>query len=398
MDRGFEEQMESWECSSKQRDIPSLPPSPELFQEAEPRGPLEELEDQEGGHLSPSGSLNRSLQERCSSVAGEVERVPSGSPHPSLELSLVASSQESAERAQPLSPQSSIEEFFCTPKPPATGNQDQTPRVLKKEEVPRTASGPTMLSPSASLQQQQPWCSESRLSSLPRRAGRKAALVRPLSQWVCPVAEIVDPDSEVRPLEVYRRPRRVKKTEALARRPAIGSSCRVSPAASCPLPPSGSFPALGPGPQLPPLSLGLSSSGFQSMGSLSSPERHFLKRHLELPHIARSPSPTMWPGAKWPRGWESEAELLEELWAAHTPVPPQGLDPRDQEGQDPHRWSYPEPHILEATSQVMWKPMLLLEALKLAPGVSMWNPTTQVLLSSGTPQQDKEGCTSPPTE
>lgn len=115
--------------------------------------------------------------------------------------------------------------------------------------------------------------------------------------------------------------------------------------------------------------------------------------------MAHCPNPKMWPGAKWPRGWERGAELLEELWGARTHVPAQGLGPGDQECQDPHRLSYPKPRILDATSRVTWKPVLLPEALKLAPGVSVWNPTTQVLLSSGTPQQeDKEGCASPPTE
>nr|A8NIX5.2 RecName: Full=Uncharacterized protein C2orf81 homolog [Bos taurus] len=118
---------------------------------------------------------------------------------------------------------------------------------------------------------------------------------------------------------------------------------------------------------------------------------------LPRPDMARSPSPKLWPGAKWPSGWEGEAELLGELWAGRTRVPPQGLDLGDRESQDPHQYRHPVPQVLEATSQVTWKPVLLPGALKLAPGVSMWNPSTQVLLSSSEPQRnDREGSASPP--
>uniref|UniRef100_A0A8B9WTH8 Chromosome 2 open reading frame 81 n=1 Tax=Bos mutus grunniens TaxID=30521 RepID=A0A8B9WTH8_BOSMU len=113
--------------------------------------------------------------------------------------------------------------------------------------------------------------------------------------------------------------------------------------------------------------------------------------------------------ARLPRPWvrplsevlvpdsEGEAELLGELWAGRTRVPPQGLDLGDRESQDPHQYRHPVPQVLEATSQVTWKPVLLPGALKLAPGVSMWNPSTQVLLSSSEPQRnDREGSASPP--
>lgn len=382
MDGGSEEQMES----SKPRDTLSPPPTPEVFQEAGARDPLEELEDQKEGHPSSAGSKSLSLQELSESVEQVVERVPSVSPYPSLELSLVASSQESAESTRPLSSQFSVEELYFLPG-------DVSEQVHKNDEMPYIALDPIILSPSESFQQ--PWCLDSRPSTLPQRVSRKASVLP--SQWVCPVVEIVDPESEVQPLEIYRRPPRVKKTEASTRCQAPGSSFRVSQEAFSPLLPSGPCLALRPSPQLPPLSFGPSSPGSQSKGLLPGSESHFLERHLEFSQIARSPSPCTWPGAKWPKGWEGEAELLEELWAARNRVPPQG--PRDQEGQDPHRWSYLEPQILKATSQVMWQPVLLPEALKLAPGVSMWNPATQVLLRSGAPQQeDKKDCTSPPPE
>ncbi|KAF6104187.1 hypothetical protein HJG60_011201 [Phyllostomus discolor] len=382
MDRGFDEQMESL------RDTPGSPPKPDLFQEAGHGGPLEELEGQGEGNLSSAGSLNTSLQQSLS--VEMVEMVPTGSPNPSLELSQVTSSQESAERARPHSSQFSIEDFYCTPESHAAEDQGTL-----EEEVPRTASGPTMLSPFASFQLQQPWRTDFQPRVPPYRARRKAAawgrlpvlgrlpaLERLPCRSVSPIVEIVDPGSEVDSLGIYRRRQRVKKTETLARRPATGPSFRVSAAAFCPFPPSCSFPALGPGLQILPLSLG------QSEEPLLTPENQFLERHLERPCCT---SPNLWPAAKWPRGWEREAEMLEELWAGRSRIPPQGLDP--------HRLPYSEPRILEATSQVMWKPLLQPENSQLVPGVSMWKPTTQELLSSGTPQEeDKEGCTSPPTE
>ncbi|XP_070285621.1 uncharacterized protein C2orf81 homolog isoform X2 [Myotis yumanensis] len=381
-DGGREEQMES----SKPRDTLSPPPFPELFQEAGPRDPSEELEDQEGGHPPSAGSRNMSLQQPSASVEKVVVTVPSGSPHSSPEQSLAASSQESAESTRPLSSQFSLEDFYYLPSA-----EDLSEQVFKKGEKPHAALDPIILGPSESFQQ--PWFMGSQLRTLPRRPSRKPSVLP--SQWVRPEVEVVDADTEVRPLEIYRRPPQVKKTEALARSQADDSSCR----AFCPLLHSSPFPTLRPCSQLPPLSVGPSSPGSQSKGLLPGPESRFPERHLKVSQMvcSRSPSPCTWPGAKWPRGWEREAVLLEELWAGRSHVPPQGR--RDQEGQDPHRWSYLEPQILKATSQVMWQPVLLPEALKLAPGVSMWNPTTQVLLRSGAPRQEaKKGSTSPPIE
>ena len=96
MDTGSQERMESWERPPELRVTPGPLPTPVLFQETGPRGPLEKLDDQARGHLFAVGSLNASSQ-----PSGEM--APAGRPHPSLELSLVASPQASVERAQPLS-------------------------------------------------------------------------------------------------------------------------------------------------------------------------------------------------------------------------------------------------------------------------------------------------------
>ncbi|PNJ79305.1 C2orf81 isoform 1, partial [Pongo abelii] len=56
MGRGSQEQMESWEPSPELRVTSAPPPTSELFQEAGPRGPVEEADGQSRG-LSSAGSL-----------------------------------------------------------------------------------------------------------------------------------------------------------------------------------------------------------------------------------------------------------------------------------------------------------------------------------------------------
>ncbi|XP_061287833.1 uncharacterized protein C2orf81 homolog isoform X1 [Bos javanicus] len=402
-DSGSQEPMESWELTV----TPDSPPTPELLQETGPRSPLEKLGDQSRSDqtdLFAVGSSNSSSQL-------SMEMVPAGSTHASLELSLVASPQASVERAQPISSQFSLEDLYnCTPQPHAAGDRLE----LREEKVPLipsrvlvsdpSAGGPTTLNPSAGFQPQPPWLAEERPSALHSRIGRKGAtarldparLPRP---WVRPLSEVLVPDSEGRPLEAYRGRQRGEKTEAPAGPQASRPSCRVSRSEFFPFPPGVPVRTLGPGLslQFPTLNLGLSSPGFGSKLPFPSPGLRFLATHRARPDMARSPSPKLWPGAKWPSGWEGEAELLGELWAGRTRVPPQGLDLGDRESQDPHQYRHPVPQVLEATSQVTWKPVLLPGALKLAPGVSMWNPSTQVLLSSSEPQRnDREGSASPP--
>ncbi|KAK2503225.1 hypothetical protein MC885_011959 [Smutsia gigantea] len=117
MDRLPEEQMGSWKRSPGLRVTPGPPPTPELFQDVGPGGPLEELDRQVRGHLSSAGSFNPSLQP-------SIELEPSGRPHPPLELSLVASPQAAAERAQPLCNQFLLEDlYYRTPQAHAAGTE-----------------------------------------------------------------------------------------------------------------------------------------------------------------------------------------------------------------------------------------------------------------------------------
>ncbi|XP_057165266.1 uncharacterized protein C2orf81 homolog isoform X2 [Ursus arctos] len=408
MARGSQEQMESWEHSPELQFTPGPPPTPELFQETGSGGPLVDLDVQARDHQATVRSLNVSRQP-------SVELAPDGSPHPSLELSQVASTQTLAPRAQPRDSQSLLEDLhYCTSQPHVAG--DGLKR--KTEDVPRINSGvsgaglsvgaSTALGRFASLEPRQPRFADALRGRLPYRMGHKAGVrldpTRLPRHWVRPLVEVLVPDSEARPLEAYRGRRRVAKSEAPqppARPLAPGPGVCVSPTVFFSLPPSAPFHALGrsPGLQSPTLSLGLPSPGFGSKLPFPRPGLGFLATHPAFPDLARSPSPKLWPGAKWPSGWEGEAELLSEMWAGRSRVNPQGLDPRDREGQDPHRWPQTAPRVLEATSQVMWKPMLLLDAMKLAPGVSMRNPSTQVLLRAAVPQQeDKESGISLPIE
>ncbi|XP_037383565.1 uncharacterized protein C2orf81 homolog [Talpa occidentalis] len=367
------------------------PPTPELFEEAEPGGSLEELDDLVKG-LQPS---DRSL---TATLPQSVEPTPAGSPRPSLDLSRVASRQASAARAQAPSPQFSLKDlYFCASGTGATGDLQEP----KKGEVPGAASGgsasspsvggSSALSPCAYFPQPRPPRADRRPSGLHHRGGRRAALARldPARlprHWVRPTSEVLIPDCEARPLEASRGRPRSRNTESPA-----------EPQALVPFPLDVPFCTLDRGPkrQFSTSSLDLPLPGVGSKLPFPTPGLRFLATHPALTDGAQSRSPKVWPGAKWLRGLDGEAELLGELWADRAHIPPQGRDPGHQEDQDPHRWPYPAPPILEATSQVMWKPMLLPEVMKLAPGVSLWNPTTQVLLNSAEPQQEgKEG--SPP--
>ncbi|KAM6180314.1 LOW QUALITY PROTEIN: uncharacterized protein C2orf81 homolog [Erethizon dorsatum] len=379
----------SQERSRELRVTPGPPAAPELFQKAGARKTSQEPDGQARNHLFLAASLNGSLE-----PSGEAVCVQS--PHPFLELSQVTSPQASAESGQPLDSNLSLQDLYsCTPQLHAAGDR----LLCKTQGMPHVDLGVSCpsggdlatLSPSASVLSPQP----GRLDAPHYRAGLKAATARldPAllpCHWVCPLAEIVVPDSEAQPLEVYRGRRRPGKTEARVRPQSPEPDDRVSPAAFFPFQPCVPFCALGPDPALnlgPLLPSSTSNMPFPSQGA------RFLPKHPVLAEVPRSPSPRPWPSAKWPSGCEGEAELLGKLWAGRTRVPPQGLEPADQEDQH-SGWPQIAPRILQASSQMLWKPMVRPEAMRLAPGVRMWNRSTQVLLSSAVPQEEaKEGGT-----
>lgn len=117
----------------------------------------------------------------------------------------------------------------------------------------------------------------------------------------------------------------------------------------------------------------------------------FLPRNPIPPDVASTPTPKLWPLAKWPSGWEREAEQLGELWAGRTRVPPQGQEPVEVTPlEEDSGWPLAAPQVLEATSQVLWKPMVISETMKLVPGVSMWNRGTQELLNPAVIRKEAE--------
>nr|XP_023420542.1 uncharacterized protein C2orf81 homolog isoform X1 [Cavia porcellus] len=356
--------------------------SSELFQKTGAGGTLQEPDGQTRSHLlarSPNGSLQ------------------SLSPHPPLELSQVASSQASAERGQPLDSCLTPEDLYSrAPRLDAAG--DQLPRKTT-EGMPRVASVAscpsggdlTTLSLSTSMQSPQPGF----LDAPHYRAGFKAVKTRldPTRlprHLVRPLAEIVVADPEPQPLETYRGHRGRRKTLARARPQGPGPGDHVSSAPFFPFQPSIPFCALSLDPTLnldPLLPFSRSKVPFSSCRA------RFLPKHPVLGDIPRSPSPKPWPSAKWPSGYEQEAELLGELWAGRTRVPPLGLESTDK--QDQHSgWPQIAPQILEASSQLLWKPLVRPEAVRLVPGVRMWNRSTQVHLSSAVPEKEANGGTS----
>uniref|UniRef100_A0A8C2YMA1 Chromosome 2 open reading frame 81 n=1 Tax=Chinchilla lanigera TaxID=34839 RepID=A0A8C2YMA1_CHILA len=377
----------SQERSPELKVTPGLLATPELFQKTGADGALQEPDGQARSHLFLAGSSNKSLQ-----PSGEALRAQS--PHPLPELSQVASPQASAKRGQPLASLSRKDDS-CTPQLDAAG--DRLPCKTEGTRLPvpglscPSGGDLTMLSPSVSVQSQ-----PVRFDAPHYRAGLKAPTARldPARlpcHWVHPLVEIVVPDSEAQPLEVYRgRRRRRGKTEARAGPQGPGPGDCVSPAAFFPFQPVVPFCAGGPDPTL---SLGPLLPSARSKVPFPSRRACFLPKHPVLADVPRSPSPKSWPNAKWPSGCEGEAELLGELWAGRTRVPPQGLEPADKDDQH-SGWPQIAPRILEASSQTLWKPAVRPEAMRLAPGVSMWNPGAQVLSSAVPPEEAKEGGTS----
>ncbi|XP_010629866.1 uncharacterized protein C2orf81 homolog isoform X2 [Fukomys damarensis] len=375
----------SQERSPELRGTPGSQATPKLFQKAGAGGILQEPDSQARSHLFLARSSNESLRQSGEAVCVQ-------SPLPSLELSQVASPLASAERGQPLGSYLLPEDLY--PQPDATGDRllNLTERMSLMASGVSCPSGgnPAMLSPSVSVQLHQP----GRLGVPHYLAGCKATTARldPKQlprHWVRPQAEVVIPDSESHPLETYRRLKRRCKMESRAGPQGPVPGDRVSPAAFFPFQPnvlgaSGLDPALNLGPLLPS---SRAKVPFPSCGA------HFFPKHSVHAEVSQSSSSKQWPSAKWPHGWEVGAEMLGKVWAGRTRVPPQGLEPADKEDQD-FGWPQIAPRILEASSQVLWKPVVQPETMRLAPGVSMRNRSTQVLLSSAVPQEAKEQGTS----
>ncbi|KAM7335082.1 uncharacterized protein C2orf81 homolog isoform X1 [Alexandromys fortis] len=402
LDRDSQEPTASSGPSAEPRPTPTL----EVFQEIEPGDILEDPNDQEQSHILATSS-NASLRPSHilavpskESLRPSLEEVRVHSPHPSLDLPQAVNLQASEEKDSSLSSHLSLEDLYrCVSQPDAAGDRLKpeskgTTRTSLEGSMPLL----TLEKPSGSPQSE----------SLDTRHSRKTPIVRldPARlprHWVRPVAEVLNPDTEARPLEIYRRRLRGEKSQAGVRTSASGSQALASRAhpklpfstLKFPLRYSAPFRAVGPDPTL---NLAQSSPTFGSKLPFLSPGFRFLARNSNPPEVSRSPSPKLWPRAKWPSGWEREAEQLGELWAGRTRVPPQGQEPVEEDTAEDSGWPLAAPQVLEATSQVLWKPMVLSENMKLVPGVSMWNRGTQELLSPAAIQEEAEGGTSHATE
>lgn len=379
-----QEPTKSSEPSAEPKVSPRSTATLEVFEEAEPGDALEVPHSQEGSH-----KLAVSSKESLRSTP-EVERAYS--PHSSRKQPQGVSLQASEGKGS-FSSHLSLEELcLCVPEPDAAGDRLS---LKSKDQLRSSPIGSVSLGartpeePSASLQPE----------VLQVRSRHKTATLRVDSSrmprhWVRPVAEVLIPDLEVRPLEIYRgRPRRSQaeagtsacETQALSSR--APSKLHVS-SPRLPLQRCAIFRALGPDPSL---NLAQTSPSFGSNVPFLSPGFRFLARNPIPPDVASTPSPKLWPLAKWPSGWEREAEQLGELWAGRTRVPPQGQEPVEVTPlEEDSGWPLEVPQVLEATSQVLWKPMIISETMKLVPGVSMWNRGTQELLNPAVIQEEAE--------
>ncbi|XP_012974689.1 uncharacterized protein C2orf81 homolog isoform X2 [Mesocricetus auratus] len=402
LDRDSQEPTASPEPSAETRVTSGLTPTLEAFQEAEPGETLDELDGREESHIlatslkEPSNILTVASKE---SLRPSLEAVRAHSPQPSLNLPQVVSLQASEEKVSPsLISHLSLEDLYrCVSQPDAAGDR------LKRESkgTSRASSdGSVPLLNAVTLEN---------LSSSPQPEGldtprsRKTPMMRldPARlprHWVRPVAEVLTPEIEARPLEIYRGRPRGEKSQPVARTPTSLSQALDSRAhpklistSRLPLQYYAPFRALDPDPIL---NLAQSSPTFASKLPFLSSGFRFLAGNPVPPEVSRSPSPKLWPRAKWPSGWEREAEQLGELWAGRTRVPPQGQEPVADDASEDSGWPLAAPQVLEATSQVLWKPMILSETMKLVPGVSMWNRGTQELLNPAATQEEAEGGTS----
>ncbi|XP_052028546.1 uncharacterized protein C2orf81 homolog [Apodemus sylvaticus] len=384
LDRGSQEPTQSSEPSAEPRVTPR--PTPTLvFEEAEPEDALEVPHRQEGSHILAVSS-KESLR-----PPPRVESVHS--PQSSLKLPQAVGVRASEGKGS-FGSQLSLEDLYlCVPQPDAAGDR----RNLKSKSQVSSLSVRSV-SPLGALTPDEP-SRFLQLESLEAPSSHRSSTLRldPARlprHWVRPVAEVLIPDLEVRPLEIYRgRPR---KTPAGAGTSASESQALSSRAHSklhvstprFPLQRCATFRALGPDPTL---NLAQTSPSFGSNMPFLSPGFRFLARNPIPPDVASTPSPKLWPLARWPSGWEREAEQLGELWAGRTRVPPQGQEPvEDTPMEEDPGWPLVAPQVLEATSQVLWKPMVISETMKLVPGVSMWNRGTQELLNPAAIQEEAE--------
>ncbi|KAM5227840.1 uncharacterized protein C2orf81 homolog [Ctenodactylus gundi] len=255
------------------------------------------------------------------------------------------------------------------PQPGAARDRPMVPGVVSDVSAPFSAGTPTALSPAevvplAGIPDAGPEMPHDRGG--PRGGKERLDPAQLPSQGVCPLAEIVIPDDKVHPWDVYRGRRRGGGAEARSRGcVASGAVFSFQPAAAfraSRLHPRLTHPIANLGPRVP-----------------LPGHRH---PSLVPAEVAHRDSPTVWPS-----GGEWEAQLGGELWAGCAEVPPQDLGPAKCRHSEPPQIV---PRILEFTSQVPWKSMVLPEIIKLSSGMHMWNQEAQGLLSLVVPQEAEQ--------
>ncbi|XP_074086115.1 uncharacterized protein C2orf81 homolog [Macrotis lagotis] len=163
-----------------------------------------------------------------------------------------------------------------------------------------------------------------------------------------PLAKVVGPEAEVHPLESYREQRKnVKfgnKSQPCGHQRPIPHFYQGFPF------PSPGLPIPAPGSKLP---------------------------HQHQFPLNRS--------CQWCRAVEGITDLLgtQPLGSGITP----GMESGQVPGSDLSMLPQHVPRILEATSQLIWKPSLLLDTMKLKPHVSLWNPSTNTYQHGCVPAQ-----------
>uniref|UniRef100_F7F7C9 Uncharacterized protein n=1 Tax=Monodelphis domestica TaxID=13616 RepID=F7F7C9_MONDO len=102
-----------------------------------------------------------------------------------------------------------------------------------------------------------------------------------------------------------------------------------------------------------------------------SPGLPFLTPVLELQ--SRHFTPKQWSNIQWPSGLERKTDLLQmqPVGSSLMSTMESGKRPSPDLSTLPHHGT----RVLEATSQLMWKPSSLLDTMKLMPNVSLWNPS-----------------------
>ncbi|XP_012890056.1 PREDICTED: uncharacterized protein C2orf81 homolog [Dipodomys ordii] len=382
-----QEPRESSEHSAELTASPGLQPTPGPLLEAGPEDTLEESFALETFHLFSPGSLNESVSVEVGPADLGLEQPPGATP----------------EKGLPLSPSPVLEDLhYDLPPPDAAGDRlqygpDSIPCPTPASSGPSpSAEGPRKPSPAASFQLPQLVGPDASY----HRMGYQAALKRlnPTKlpcPWVHPLAEILVSDSQAHPhpLDVYHGRRRGKRIQIQAKpqppETPTDPTLYEPRAVSFPFQPRAPVSPLAPDPRFrcPNLKLDLPAPSFGSKLPFPSSGLRFVLKHPALSDVTHSASPKLWPGAQWPSGWEGEAQLLGKMWADRTQVVPRilrSLEKEDQGSGEPEI----TPPVLEATSQVMWKPMILSEDIKLAPGVRMWNYSTQGLPSCCVPLEE----------